>query len=270
MLAARGDLAGAVALAEQAVEIAAGTDLVIDHADACVALATLRARAGDAAGARAARADAKRLYEQKGATVPAERLDEESAAVVPERPAATAPEPAAKGGHLGEANTASRVYAHVMGVIASGNDHELDHLIARGFFLDDRRHVVNYGVAELADAAAQVSWLREEGFVISPPRAVAVRGRAASRSAGTTRARKPGTTSRRSRSSAPTSTTASTVLVQFDADDFVRGAGGARRPLHRRRGCRARRDARHRAPSGSAPWATRTTTRSGSSWCPDS
>ena len=74
VLAARGDVARGVALGEAAVEIAAATDLVLDHADACVALADLRERAHDAAGARAARADALRLYEAKGATVPAERL----------------------------------------------------------------------------------------------------------------------------------------------------------------------------------------------------
>ena len=61
-------------LAEEAVGIAAATDLVLDHADACVALADLRDAAGDAVGAGAARAEALRLYEAKGATVPAERI----------------------------------------------------------------------------------------------------------------------------------------------------------------------------------------------------
>ena len=86
VLAAHGELDAAVAIAEQAVEIAAGTDLVVDHADACAALAVLRARAGDAAGAKAARADAKRLYEQKGATVLAARLDEDKAPTAPPLP----------------------------------------------------------------------------------------------------------------------------------------------------------------------------------------
>ena len=92
VLAAQGDPAAAVAIAEQAVEIAAGTDLIIDHADACVALAALRNRAGDAAGARVARAEAKRLYDLKGATVPAARLAEEETsakAVRSARPAET-------------------------------------------------------------------------------------------------------------------------------------------------------------------------------------
>ena len=74
VLAARGDADAGVALAEEAVAIAAGTDLIIDHADACVALADLRDATGNTVGAQQARADARRLYDAKGATVPAERL----------------------------------------------------------------------------------------------------------------------------------------------------------------------------------------------------
>ncbi len=54
VLAARGDAEAGVALAREAVEVAAATDLVLDHADACVALAELCDLAGDPAGARAA------------------------------------------------------------------------------------------------------------------------------------------------------------------------------------------------------------------------
>jgi hypothetical protein len=76
VMAAQGEVAGAVALVEEAVQIAAGTDLIVDHADACAALAQLRARAGDERGAGAAQADAIRLYDQKGATVLSARLGE--------------------------------------------------------------------------------------------------------------------------------------------------------------------------------------------------
>ncbi len=68
VLAARGDVAAAVAMAQHAVEMAAGTDLTLDHADACAALAMLREQAGDGGGARGALAEARRLYEAKGAT----------------------------------------------------------------------------------------------------------------------------------------------------------------------------------------------------------
>jgi class 3 adenylate cyclase/type II secretory pathway predicted ATPase ExeA len=74
VLAARGDLARAVALAEEATEIGADTDLMIDHADACAVLADVRRLAGDLEGAATARDRAQDLYEKKGATVLAGRL----------------------------------------------------------------------------------------------------------------------------------------------------------------------------------------------------
>ena len=72
--AARGDLGPAVASATDAVELASTTDLIVDHADACAVLAMLCEMAGDASGAVSARQMALRLYDVKGATVPAERL----------------------------------------------------------------------------------------------------------------------------------------------------------------------------------------------------
>ena len=86
VLAARAELEAGAALAAEAVEIAAATDLVLDHADACVVLADLRELSGDGPGAQQALADARRLYEAKGATVPAARLTvagEHDDAVVP-------------------------------------------------------------------------------------------------------------------------------------------------------------------------------------------
>jgi hypothetical protein len=72
--AARGDHAVGLSFAEAAVEIAAATDLVLDHGDACSALARLCEAASDADAASAARAAAIGLYELKGATIPIERL----------------------------------------------------------------------------------------------------------------------------------------------------------------------------------------------------
>ena len=57
VLAARGELDAGTALAAEAVEIAAATDLVLDHADACVVLADLCGLSGDTSGAEP-RADA--------------------------------------------------------------------------------------------------------------------------------------------------------------------------------------------------------------------
>ena len=65
ILAAQGRHDEAAAMARDAVTVAAGTDLVLDHADACLALSRVLAAAGDAKGANAARADAEALYAAK-------------------------------------------------------------------------------------------------------------------------------------------------------------------------------------------------------------
>ncbi|WP_308208590.1 BTAD domain-containing putative transcriptional regulator [Mycolicibacterium fortuitum] len=60
-------------VAEEGVAIAERTDALVDHGDACLALATVSGAAGDVAGARAAAERAVGLYEQKGAVALAER-----------------------------------------------------------------------------------------------------------------------------------------------------------------------------------------------------
>ncbi len=52
-------------MARDAVAVAAGTDLVLDHADACLALSRVLTAAGDTKGANGARDDAERLYAAK-------------------------------------------------------------------------------------------------------------------------------------------------------------------------------------------------------------
>ena len=64
------------------------TDLLVDHGDACLALATVLGSAGDVAGARAAAERAVGLYERKGAAALAERRAAFSASAnVPSAPA---------------------------------------------------------------------------------------------------------------------------------------------------------------------------------------
>ena len=69
VLAARGDTDEAIRLADEAVRIAAGTDITLDHANALASLARVRFAAGDAGGARRAAGSARELYEAKGAVV---------------------------------------------------------------------------------------------------------------------------------------------------------------------------------------------------------
>lgn len=67
LLARNGTHDEARLVAQEAVAVAERTDLLVDHGDACLALATVLDMAGDAAGARAAAERAAELYELKGA-----------------------------------------------------------------------------------------------------------------------------------------------------------------------------------------------------------
>ncbi len=67
LLARNGTHDEAKRVALEAVAVAERTDLLVDHGDACLALATVLGIAGDVAGARAAAERAAELYELKGA-----------------------------------------------------------------------------------------------------------------------------------------------------------------------------------------------------------
>ena len=73
LLSCRGDHDEARQVAEAAVALAERTDALVDHGDACLALATVLRTAGDAAGSRAAAERAVDLYERKGAAALAEK-----------------------------------------------------------------------------------------------------------------------------------------------------------------------------------------------------
>lgn len=73
LLSRGGDHDEARRVAEAAVSLAERTDALVDHADACLSLATVLGAAGDVAGARAAADQAVGLYERKGAAALAER-----------------------------------------------------------------------------------------------------------------------------------------------------------------------------------------------------
>src|SRR6185295_13178321 len=94
-LAARGEHAAAIELARAAVEIAAATDALLDHADARTALAAALRAAGRGAEAAAEETRAIELWEAKGATLLAERARSEGArAVQPARVPVERAEPA--------------------------------------------------------------------------------------------------------------------------------------------------------------------------------
>jgi tetratricopeptide (TPR) repeat protein len=90
LLARRGDHDEARRVAEAAVAVAERTDGLVDHGDACLALATVLDAAGDTAGTRAAAQRAVDLYERKGAAALAEKARQVlGGRVVPTVPAAS-------------------------------------------------------------------------------------------------------------------------------------------------------------------------------------
>ncbi|MED5811129.1 BTAD domain-containing putative transcriptional regulator [Mycolicibacterium sp. 050232] len=73
LLSAGGSHKDARQVAEGAVAIAERTDALVDHGDACLALATVLGAAGDVGGARTAAEHAVELYELKGAVALSEK-----------------------------------------------------------------------------------------------------------------------------------------------------------------------------------------------------
>ena len=174
VLAARGDVDAGVAMAREAVEIAAATDLVLDHADACVVLADLRDEAGDHAGARSARDDARRLYEAKGATVPAERLtpvrDQPVAVSAPPAPSAAEARPPAV------ENNASRFMDRLRRAFNDPDRAVLGELLARDRVHEDRRSIVAVVDADDRERVADFVAASEQGLTFVAPEVIAVRG----------------------------------------------------------------------------------------------
>jgi DNA-binding SARP family transcriptional activator len=139
LLAARaGDHETARGLADAAVAIAERTDALLDHGDACLALATVLAAVGDDTGAHAAARRAAALYERKGAST----LVARARALVPtERP--TPLDSGAFDGerHLAPLNDAARTWDRVMSAFISGTPvAELP--IAPNIHFEDRRRAM--------------------------------------------------------------------------------------------------------------------------------
>lgn len=118
VLARRGELDEADALATAAVAMAERTDALVDHADACAALAAVRRAAGDRAGAAAATERARALYVQKGATALAAVLADGEPG--PDEP----PAPDAGAGVPALSNAASRHYEAAAALAAAGRTDE--------------------------------------------------------------------------------------------------------------------------------------------------
>ncbi|MEM6106015.1 BTAD domain-containing putative transcriptional regulator [Mycobacterium sp. 050272] len=137
LLSHQGDHDEARQQAKAAVALAERTDALVDHGDACLALATVLGAAGDAMSARAAAERAVDLYECKGAAALAEKARgvlgkrvQPVAEALPEAPSVELD------------NAAVRVGERAMAAMHRGDWDEVERLFAPEVSIENRRKVV--------------------------------------------------------------------------------------------------------------------------------
>src|ERR1700761_6688298 len=144
LLSQDGDHDEARRMAEAAVSLVERSDALVDHGDACLALAMVLGNAGDSAGARATAERAVGLYERKGAAA----LADKARAFLGERvaPAVVAPSEAPVVQiHTAAARTSERV----MAAINRQAWDEFERLFAPGGSVESRRKIVGFRTSEL-------------------------------------------------------------------------------------------------------------------------
>jgi DNA-binding SARP family transcriptional activator len=138
-LRARGDAHHeARRVAEEAVALAERTDLLVDHGDACLALATVLGIVGDITGARAAAEQAVGLYERKGAAALAEKARRLLGAELTAAPAASdAPS-------VELDNACIRVTDRLAAAVDREAWDEVDQLVSSDVSVESRRKIVGF------------------------------------------------------------------------------------------------------------------------------
>ncbi|WP_319433046.1 AAA family ATPase [Mycobacterium sp. RTGN5] len=153
ILSAQGDHEPAVSMARDAVAVAAGTDLVLDHAEACLALSRVLMAAGDGHASAAARRDAEALYAAKDAVFMVGRAPESAT------PAASAAAGSATTSRVVIANRASRIADLGWQAMASSDPDAVVAVYADQAVYDDRRRISGDPITtegELRAAAARL------------------------------------------------------------------------------------------------------------------
>ena len=138
LLSRRGDHGEARRQAEAAVALAERTDALVDHGDACLALATVLGAAGDVVGSRAAAERAVDLYERKGAAA----LAEKARGILGEHVAAPVAPPEAPGVELD--NACVRAVNEVITVIHRRDLEGFAQLYSPNAFVESRRKIVGF------------------------------------------------------------------------------------------------------------------------------
>jgi tetratricopeptide (TPR) repeat protein len=169
-LAARGEHAAAIEFARAAVEIAAATDDLLDHADARQALAIALRAAGRAAEADAEARRAAELWEAKGATLLAERARrQELRAPGPERAgAAERIVPTHSEHRRVRKNAATGNAARLEAVIAARDVVALEGVFADPFSMEDHQTGVAYDLSGELDTWRKVMRVRDLKYQQEP------------------------------------------------------------------------------------------------------
>nr|WP_208863287.1 BTAD domain-containing putative transcriptional regulator [Mycolicibacter icosiumassiliensis] len=139
LLARRGDHDQARRMAEAAIGLAERTDALVDHGDACLALATVLDAAGDVVGARAAAERAVGLYERKGAAA----LAEKAQLVLGERVISPTASPV-ETSTVELDNAAARAGERVMAAIERKAWDEFERMFLPDGFIESRRKIVGF------------------------------------------------------------------------------------------------------------------------------
>ncbi|BBY42410.1 hypothetical protein MCEL_07050 [Mycolicibacterium celeriflavum] len=159
-------------VAEEAVAMAGRTDALVDHGDACLALATVLTAVGDIVGAKAAAENAVDLYEQKGAAALAEKARRYTGAEVPiASTSAEAPD-------VEPANTCVRTLARLNDAAAREAWDEAEQLFASHVSAESHRKIVGYPQTDLpsGEYSYQMSHFLKTGMVRYRFVPIAVRG----------------------------------------------------------------------------------------------
>lgn len=152
LLARSGDHDEARRVAEEAVAIAERTDALVDHGDACLALATVLDAAGDRAGAHAAAGRAIELYELKGAAALADKVRRLHGG----RPVPAGPAPAEVADTEPE-NACVRAGRRIFETIGRQDWDEIEQLLAPEVEFESRRKIVGVAPVRLTSDG----WRRE-------------------------------------------------------------------------------------------------------------
>lgn len=126
-------------VAEAAVSLAARTDLLVDHGDACLTLASVLDASGDAVGARTAAGQAAALYERKGADALVQIARELGGVRISPSPSATS-----EASTVAPVNKCVRTGGLLIEAVNRQAWDEVERLLASRVWVESRRKIVGF------------------------------------------------------------------------------------------------------------------------------